>query len=126
MILTVTFVKTGVWNVVADVTAALPPSAVFRLPVVRAIGLPGRLLLALLDRASLLRRRCSLLLMLLLSLLPLRPLLRLIVRVGLPLLIHGPSLPLLRGVFRSLPILLILLCAGLLVLLLVIRLRRFS
>ena len=56
VILAVVASEAVIWNTVAGVTAALLPGAVLRLPVVRAVALPGNLLLVRLSWTPLLCR----------------------------------------------------------------------
>ena len=62
VILAVVASEAVIWNTVAGVTAALLPGAVLRLPVVRAVALPGNLLLVRLSWTPLLCRLVLLLL----------------------------------------------------------------
>ena len=75
MILAIVAAETVIRNAVAVVSAALLPGAVFRLPAMGAIALPGNLLLAYMLRVSLLCRPVLLLTLLLPSLMLLLPLL---------------------------------------------------
>jgi len=117
VILSVVTAETVVWDSVAFVTSALLPAAMFRLPAMRPIPLPGDLLHACLFWAPVLCRPVVLLLTLLLPLLILLPsglLLLLFRRVVLlltlllPLLILLPS-GLLLLLFRRVVLLLTLL-----------------
>jgi hypothetical protein len=69
VVLAIVGAETGVRNAVAAVAPALLPGVVIRLPVMRAIALPGGLLLVYLSRTPLLRRPIVLLLPLWLPLL---------------------------------------------------------
>jgi hypothetical protein len=88
VILAVVASEAVIWNTVAGVTAALLPGAVLRLPVVRAVALPGYLLLVRLSWVPLLCRLVVLLLALYSALILLHSGLFLLLRVViLPLLL---------------------------------------
>ena len=88
VILAVVASEAVIWNTVAGVTAALLPGAVLRLPVVRAVALPGYLLLVCLSWTPLLCRLVVLLLALYSALILLHSGLFLLLRVViLPLLL---------------------------------------
>ena len=137
VILSVVTAETVVWDSVAFVTSALLPAAMFRLPAMRPIPLPGDLLHACLFWAPVLCRPVVLLLTLLLPLLILLPsglLLLLFRRVVLlltlllPLLILLPSGLLLSlscrlVLLRLFRFCLLLLFCGLILLLLFLLLR---